>query len=339
MVWGLVDDAAWRNGVLEHILDELKAGRLATADAVMMALVPQASQGHSTTSGTDRSTPDGAIAAMNAAIERGDVAAAAQCITEARASAAKAHAVAMELVEEEITARKLTEAIRARFTPEQAQRLIRDAALSASWLAPFRNARWSVDGNVAHMADNSERPYEPWMRMIRGKDGWQIELPAEDPAEAMQAAKRGEKTRRQAMVKRTALRKEVLAHIDQFKVPGTLLDALNPAPKGQPEWNPEQYAKQMEEKIAAWQKQQATQPAPTTKEAKEQGIGLTFMRLSVALARKNVREAAKYYYAAGEGGEVYVLRTSGAFWPRKNWLRLQAARSAAAVMFCISSRC
>ncbi len=64
-----LDDAPGRNPTVRRVLADVQAGRLASTDAVALALIPQVP----TTRPGDRSTPEGTIATLAAALQRGDV--------------------------------------------------------------------------------------------------------------------------------------------------------------------------------------------------------------------------------------------------------------------------
>ncbi len=294
-----VDDAPWRNAMVERLLEDLKSGRLTSGKAVGDALVPHAPASRPATRQGDRSTPEGAIGEIEAAIERGEVGAVADGVVRARDAAGSGFAV--DIADDAVTARKLRRAIERKFSEEQAKRICESVGLRLDWLEMYRKAAWVVDGDVARAAFEPPERYRLEFRMVKREGAWRISFPPKNQEEEARAAERGEKSREQGMVERTKLRKEVLAHFEEYKMPGALLEALDPARREMKE-----EGRQVEERIKEMEKEAATHPAPTTAEAKEREVGTSLARLSAALVKKDVAEAAKYYFAEGDEGNAYV---------------------------------
>src|SRR5205814_2230501 len=68
-----LEDAPWRNAVVEGVIDGVKSGRLNSAESVVDALILHAPATRPDTK-PDRSTPEGAIVALFNAMENCDAA-------------------------------------------------------------------------------------------------------------------------------------------------------------------------------------------------------------------------------------------------------------------------
>jgi len=142
--------------------------------------------------------------------------------------------------------------------------------------------------------------------MVRSGNVWRILMPAKDPAEEARAARNRQKTREMETAGRTSTRKDVLAHFDEYKSPGQLLEALDSVRQENKE-NEAQVEKQINERVEELKRIQATQPATNPQEAKERGMAESYTRLGAALLAGKAEEAAKYYFAEGDGGAAYVV--------------------------------
>src|SRR5439155_11605968 len=147
-----VEDAPWRNGVVQQVIDDVKSGKLDNANAARDALLVHAPASRPTNPRADRSTPEGAITALLEAVENGDEAIVADSFRVARES--DGGAMRRQLAARLVADRKLAKALLGKFGPDQGARLVRDCSLGTKemWLGGYRDAAWVVDGDVARAA-------------------------------------------------------------------------------------------------------------------------------------------------------------------------------------------
>jgi hypothetical protein len=299
-----VQDGPWRIQKIHQAMQDLEAGRLKSAQQVGDALIPHVPTSRPAVRGGDRSTPDGAVAALRTAIEREHMTAVADGFMQG--NEAKNTEFAKALAEDLVTARLLTQAVQRRFSAEQAHHILENAGVRFIWLETYWKAAWEVDGNVARGAFEPAERYRWDIRMTRSGGVWRIWFPSRDQAEVARAKQRGQKSRQQEMVERTKGRKEVLAHFDTYKSVGALVEALNRTRQEQNE-QPTQLERRADERFKELERARASHPPATTREARERDIGESFVRIEIALTKRNAEEAAKYFYAQGDGGDGYVL--------------------------------
>lgn len=292
-----VQDAPWRNRVMQQVTDELKAGKLATIEQVIDGLVPRAPPQTEPVK-ADRSTPAGAIVAAAEAIEKGDAATFADSF---EMSGGDDDGFLRRMAEQAVLEKKVENAIRARYPQDQAERIVKEGSLRRGLLNMYENVDgWVVEGDVARAA-LKERWYDVVRRMVRRDGIWRIQYPPRSTMASLNDP--DERHRQEARMK--ALQ-EVLDHPGRFATAGALLDELNLSRK--------EMAQEVDVAAAARQqleqiKQEiAKNPPRTPEEADEQELGLSLWELGVAVACKDAKEAAKHYFAEGDDGSYALAR-------------------------------
>jgi hypothetical protein len=291
-----VQDAPWRNRVIQQVTDELKAGTLATVDHVIDGLVPRAPDQAEPVK-ADRSTPPGAILVAAEAIDKGD----AQTLADSFEMMGGDDGGLLRMAEQTVLERKVENAIRARFNPDQAERIVKDGFSRRGPLDMYeRNVTgWAVEGDVARGVLKEPR-YDVALRMTRRDGIWRIQLP---PRSTMPQFDNAEEKLRQA-ARRRALQ-EVLDHPERFAKASAVLEALDPSRKEAAEVDVAAAARNRLEEI---RQEMAKNPPRTPEEAEERALGLDLWEIGVALASKDAKEAARHYFAEGDDGSYVLAR-------------------------------
>jgi hypothetical protein len=292
-----VQDAPWRIRVMQKVIDELKAGMIATIDQAIDRLVPLAPD-QAPVITADRSTPAGAVLAAAEALDKGDVTTLADSFEMMGGDDA---GVLRAMAEQAVLERKVEHLVRARFPPEQAERIVRDASLRRGLLVMYQNVDgWVEDGDVARAA-LKERWYDVVRRMVRRDGVWRIEWPPRSTIASLNDP--AEERKQQA---RMGALQEVLDHPERFATPGALLDALDENRReAAQEVDP---AAEARLQIEQMRKEMANNPPRTPQEAEEQALGLAILELGAAVAAKDAHAAARYYFAAGDDGSYALAR-------------------------------
>ncbi len=287
-----LDDVQWRCKVLTHVLQGIHSDRLQTPRQITDALLPHAPATRPTTKPFDRSTPEGALATLFAALDAGDakgVADSLQYPRQEQSSAKNRRVFAERLVAD----RALVKALEVKFEPEQSARIIRESSLAPKFLERYTQAAWAVDGDVAR-AVFPQPYYNIGMRMIRRDRVWRIcWMPPTDDDQNRELA-------------RTKREQAVLRDLDKYSTPGAVLRALNETVAEQP--GREQSLKTLRQQLADAERAAATQPARSADEQFHRELGMLYGHLAEALLSENPQEAAKHYYAAGDDGSYCVAR-------------------------------
>lgn len=296
-----VQDAPWRNRVMQRVTDELKAGMLATIDQVIDGLVPRPPPQPEPVK-ADRSTPAGAILVAAEAIEKWDVETLADSF---EMIGGDDNGAFRRMAEQMILERKVEKAVRARFAPDQAERIVQEGSLRPgrpSHLAVYQNVEgWAVDGDVARGA-LKEPLYDVVRRMVRRDGIWRIQYPPRSTI----ASLNDPEERRKQQARMTSLQ-ELLDHPDRFATAGDVLEMLEPTRKEVAAQQADAGAearKQLEE----MRREMAKNPPQTPEEAEEHALALAFWEMGTALASKDAKEAAKYYFAEGDNGSYALAR-------------------------------
>jgi hypothetical protein len=308
-----LEDAPWRNAVVRRVIDAVKSGKLSSAEAVADALTLHAPATRPDAQKADRSTPEGAIVALFDAMENGDAATVADSFQYMRES--DNGATRRQFAERAVADRKLAKALVAKFGPEQGERLEADCGLRAMWLDIYRQVPWVVDGDVARAAIDQDRyghRYDVGMRMIRGGGVWRIQYPPADLVEWRRPKTEDEKKLDGWIAERARRENDVLAHLDQYPTPGSVLEVLQYARVEERQSDGEKRTKEVDQQVRDARKQLATRPAATTEEAFDQQMGMTILELSAALVHQDAAAAAKFYVADGDDGDYALARETRA---------------------------
>ncbi len=293
-----VEDARWRNRIVQQVTDEVKAGRLTSIKQVIHALVLHPPEQHEPVK-ANRSTPEGAIVAAADALERDDAATLGDSFD---VMGGDDDGFIRGMVEEAVLKCKVASTVRAKYPPDQAERIIREGSLKRGILVSYQNIPgWVVDGDVARAAFK-EGFYDVTRRMVRRNGVWRIQFPPRHTLRTPDDAR----LELEEQARKAALQ-EVLDHPERFASAGALLEALNPSMK-------EMAAEQVDAGASARRQleeikqEMAKNPPRTPQEAAEHALGLSLWELGVAVASKDAKEAAKHYFAEGDDGSYAVAR-------------------------------
>src|SRR6185437_4568658 len=170
---------------------------------------------------------------------------------------------------------------------------------------------WVVDGDVARAVLDQNRyghRYDASKRMIRAGRIWRIELPPTDLGEWRRPKSENEKELDRWIADAARRENDVLAHLDKYPTPGSVLDALEFTSASERRSDDKTLAKQADEEARQARKRIATQPAATTQEAFDRQMGILRLELTAALGRHDAATAAKFYIADGDDGAYAVAR-------------------------------
>jgi hypothetical protein len=313
---GIVEDAAWLNGRVARVMEQVKTGKLATAEAVKNALLLQAALPSGIIK-ADRSTPEGTVAAIEEAIEKGDVAGVADAVQWAPGWPENMGATAAD---EWVLRRKLRKVLVERFKPEQADRVIKEGGLRSSFMERYSEVGWVIDGDVARAAFDPPQRYDPGMKMVRKNGKWRVWVPAHPSGNKDFGDKEAE-----IWTARVERMRNVLEHLDQYKTPGDVLEVLNSAraerqqDEAKMKRQVEASAKEMDEEL----KRRKAAKALTPEQAEEGQLVQSFNGIALGFANRNAEEAAKYFYVKGDADGAY---------PVARMKRLLAARDLASAV-------
>jgi hypothetical protein len=158
-----------------------------------------------------------------------------------------------------------------------------------------------IDGDVARAALDQDRyghRYDVALRMIRRGGIWRIELAPRDLLSARPSGSDAERARRE---------NDVIAHLDRYRTPGSVLEVLDPVRAGEPKVNRNETVRQANQQIDEARKRLATQPASNPREKFDQEMQVTLLKLTAALVAGDAPAAAKFYLADGDDDQSYAL--------------------------------
>jgi hypothetical protein len=296
-----LEDAPWRNAMMRRVLADLRADKLHTGDDVINALTLHAKPVQPTTSTTDRSTPDGVLAAYDAAIRRGDAATAADCMIFLHEKDGGARR--RKDAESRVMEYKLARALRDKFGMEQGERLIHSGRLlSTEHALRFTNVAWAIDGDVARGVYDPPA-YRTYPRMVRSNGIWRLQLPPVDehltPEQTVAMLK--EQHDMDAIVARE---QHLLAHLDEYPTPGAVNSYLNKDPAANTA-DIAKDAKEATEQLNDFRRRLATQPTQSAKDRARADVSTMIVKSNIAFVTGHFDEAASYYYAAGDVDGAY----------------------------------
>jgi hypothetical protein len=295
-----LEDAPWRNTVISRALDDLKSGKISAADQLRYALTLHPSTTRATTAPSDRSTPEGAIATLMDAIESGDVDTVADSFRYLHEDAAGARARRIH-AECYVLDGQLRKALVSKFPDGQGAQLAEQHYLRNAWLR-FYQINWVVDGDVAR-GTSKDMPYDSARRMIHEGGIWRIQLPPVEFDDRIVAKNEQQKEEQQRQAREMQRKQDVLGHLDRYKTPSAVAEALNePAEQAH-----EMTGDEVRKRIAEAKKFAATQPLPKSERDKLE-VDVSLMELGAALIDKDYPAAASWYFAEGDDGSYVLAR-------------------------------
>ena len=219
------EDAAWRHPTLRAALDGLRTGKIADEAALAAALVPPVTPVPAHPHPADRAVPSDVPWAVRIAVDAGDAAEVADCYDRPAAQDGDVRASA----DLEVLKRKLDRALHAKFGPAQGDRLVNSCNLATATITDgYANVQWAVDGDVARGLRDGVR-LDPLVRMRRRAGRWRIERPfGRLPADVLSGRERAAALEvGRSIAADTAKDADVLAHLDRYPDPGSVLDELD----------------------------------------------------------------------------------------------------------------
>jgi hypothetical protein len=278
-----LEDAPWRNQMLQRALADLNAGKIKDENALMRALIPQPPTTQPSTQVADRSVPRGVSAAVQAAIDADDINTVLDCFTTTDGSNGAFYSIDARLW---VSGHKLAKALRSKFGPIQGDRLVQECFLDTrNATIQYSNVQWVIDGDVARGVWAGRR-FDPFLRMLRRNGVWRIELP---PDRFGAATPKSEVDRRQKDLAdgntKEAKIQEVLTNLNRYPDPGSILDELNPASSDEAHRDPKkdqtdaqaQHDEQLAELGKAKREFATTQASLTPQDRAKQEFAFSFM--------------------------------------------------------------
>jgi hypothetical protein len=200
--------------------------------------------------------------------------------------------------ERTIVAAKLARAFRAKYGPEQGERLVQTCSLRPA-LEYLSGVGWVVEGDVARGVREIGR-YEVFPRMVRRDGVWRIQLPPQPPPADAKINKNDED-----LLKR---RRDVLEHLDKYPTVGSIVEMLESVRWDERDPTTKEYVAEMEKQVRTAERILATRPTTSPEEAFMANFAIMLRRLSAARFAENPVESAKFYVADGDDGSYTLAR-------------------------------